>query len=107
MSADILDRDALADIRGALLIGLSSFGEIERLINAFKLSEGLPEDIRPTHPTGSSNTITEFADALRLVQLAYDSAKSGTPGKAGGLVLLAPQRGKKLESPEGDITRPA
>jgi DNA-binding MltR family transcriptional regulator len=33
-------------------------------------------------------------------------SKSGTPGKAGGLVLLAPQRGKKLESPEGDITRP-
>jgi hypothetical protein len=32
--------------------------------------------------------------------------QSGTPGKAGGLVLLAPQRGKKLESPEGDITRP-
>jgi hypothetical protein len=33
--------------------------------------------------------------------------KSGTPGRAGGLFQLAPQRGKKLESPEGDITCPA
>ena len=35
------------------------------------------------------------------------AAKSGTPGKAGGLFLLAPQRGKKWESPEGDVTHRA
>lgn len=78
MSADILDRDSLSNIRQALLIGLSSFGEIERLTDYFALmgSEDLPEGIRPTHPTGSPDTINKFADALRMVQLAYDSAKS-------------------------------
>ena len=30
------------------------------------------------------------------------SRKSRTPSKAGGLILLAPQRGKKLASPEGE-----
>ncbi len=30
--------------------------------------------------------------------------KSRTPGKAGGLILLAPQRGKIMESPKGDLT---
>ena len=28
--------------------------------------------------------------------------QSRTPSKAGGLILLAPQRGKKLASPEGE-----
>ena len=30
--------------------------------------------------------------------------ESRTPGKAGGLILLAPQRGKRMESPKGDLT---
>jgi hypothetical protein len=29
--------------------------------------------------------------------------KSRTPGKAGGLILLAPRRGQKVVSPEGDL----
>lgn len=60
-------------IREALLIGLESFGELERVIDQFQLLEscGRPasKELRPIHPTGAPDTIGVFAAALRLLEL--------------------------------------
>lgn len=63
-----LDADEVKAIRRALLIGLTSYGEIERLCNQAGIQElcgtPLPEEARPLHPTGSADTVGVFADAL-------------------------------------------
>jgi hypothetical protein len=60
----------LQDLQEALLIGLESFGEIERVIDRFELEQlcGRQPDIelRPLHPTGSPGTLGLFATALRI-----------------------------------------
>ncbi|MBL8500468.1 MAG: hypothetical protein LZF85_07980 [Nitrosomonas sp.] len=60
-------------IADALLIGLESYGEIERIDNAVSMADVstngcLPDSIRPIHPTGSADTIGVFAAALRYMQ---------------------------------------
>lgn len=64
----ILDDDDVKAIRRALIIGLDSYGEIERVlgyINATKaIGQGLPKDAIPLHPTGSDETIGAFSHAL-------------------------------------------
>lgn len=64
-----LDHDQVKEIRHALLIGLTCFGEIERLVNAREIREmggdKVPEDLRALHPTGSADTTSLFAAALR------------------------------------------
>lgn len=57
----VLDQEHVIAIRRALLIGLDSYGEIERLCN------GVGE-MRPIHPTGASDTVSEFAVALRYLE---------------------------------------
>ena len=69
-----LDADDVGMIRKALLIGLASFGEIERLEDAFDVEvevgkTPLPDALRPQHPTGSPDAIGEFATALRLLDV--------------------------------------
>ena len=63
-----LDADQVKAIRKAMLIGLASYGEIERLCNQAGLQESfgrpLPEEARPIHPTGCADTVGVFADAL-------------------------------------------
>ena len=57
-------------IRSALLIGLESFGEVERLTDRHQaLSQfGKPDDgLMPIHPTGAADTIGVFTTALRLL----------------------------------------
>lgn len=69
-------RERLEDvrrIREALLIGLESFGEVERVENVFDLHEtarrgSLPQELRPLHPTGTDATIGRFAGALRILE---------------------------------------
>jgi hypothetical protein len=69
-----LEADQVVSIRRALLVGLAAYGEIERLANVQQLKEmcrhEIPEDDRVIHPTGCSDTVGEFADALRLLELA-------------------------------------
>ena len=64
----------IAAIRRALLIGLDSYGEIERLSNHVQLmnlgKEEIPDELRPIHPTGCSDTIGEFATALRHIEIS-------------------------------------
>lgn len=59
-------------IRRALLIGLASYGEVERVTNEVGMAElgkkEIPKGIKPIHPTGCSDTVGEFADALRFLE---------------------------------------
>lgn len=63
-----LDAEQVKAIRSALIIGLSSFGEIERLCNRADIHESyeapLPEGLKPIHPTGCADTVGVFANAL-------------------------------------------
>ncbi len=75
----ILDREQVKDLRHMLLIGLASYGEIERLVNAHEVhqlvSDKLPEDLRPLHPTGAADTVSGFATALCHLESASESAQ--------------------------------
>lgn len=66
-----LEHDAVAAIRQALLIGLGSFGEIEKVRNGIELAKlgghEIPDDVIPLHPTGASDTVSLFANALRYL----------------------------------------
>lgn len=66
-----IDRQTtIVAIRRALLVGLASYGEIERLTDVAELLDELgqlPKGLMPIHPTGSANTVSEIADALRLL----------------------------------------
>ena len=68
-----LDNDQRNKIMRMLLIGLDAYGEIERLDNAVSILEicktDVPETLRPLHPTGSADTISEFATALRFLHI--------------------------------------
>ncbi len=70
----ILDVEQQKAIINALLIGLESYGEIERICDEVKGADycpnvyKFPDSIRPIHPTGANNTIGVFAAALRYMQ---------------------------------------
>ncbi|AEJ01832.1 hypothetical protein Nit79A3_2041 [Nitrosomonas sp. Is79A3] len=61
-------------IADALLIGLESYGEIERVDNALRVAEQnpnigrLPYSLKPIFPLGSDDPIGVFAAALRYMQ---------------------------------------
>ena len=63
------DRDQIERIRYALLIGLASYGELERVINWADTQKvlGCETDLKPLHPTGSADTVSVFAEALTYV----------------------------------------
>lgn len=67
-------------ILDALLIGLASYGEIERLDNACDVlrscQTALPAEMRPIHPTGSAETVSDFATAISLLHGAMRQAKA-------------------------------
>ncbi len=76
ISIDYDDRlDHIRIIRHALLIGLDSYGEIERIINAVDIRELYGKEVagnlKPKSPTAgdSGEAIGEFAQALRLLEL--------------------------------------
>ena len=66
-----VELEGIRRAREMLLVGLASFGEIERqeyyqdtreLIGQIR-----PKDERVIHPTGSNGTVSDFAEALRWV----------------------------------------
>jgi hypothetical protein len=63
-----LDNEAVKVIRHALLIGLQSFGEIERVLDHIDgitaNGDGIPKLAIPRHPTESADTVSAFASAL-------------------------------------------
>lgn len=67
--------DDVRAIRSALLIGLDSYGEIERLTNQAQIQKMLGKDVpemRPIHPTGAADTVSMFALALRTLEATSD-----------------------------------
>jgi hypothetical protein len=71
--SSVVNVDTVRCIRRALNVGLSSFGEIERLDDTYSsyelLKADIPGSLRPIHPTGANNTIGEFAEAYALLDL--------------------------------------
>lgn len=67
-----LDAEQVMAIRRAVLVGLSAYGEIERLCDAVAIAERggtkIEDGLRPLHPTASAETVSEFADALRYLE---------------------------------------
>ena len=63
-----LDRKAVEMIRHALLVGLLSYGEIERVLDRIDGVTGggigIDDSFIPRHPTGSAETTLVFATAL-------------------------------------------
>ena len=73
---DYEDRiDHIRIIRHALLIGLDSYGEIERIINAVDIrglyGKEVADDLKPKSPTAGDpgEAIGDFAWALLLLEL--------------------------------------
>lgn len=70
----LLNAEQQREINRALLIGLESFGEIERVTNAIEMTENmtsigkLPKSVHPLHPTGSADTVGMFVAAMRYMQ---------------------------------------
>ncbi len=68
----ILEEDQADLIRRALLIGLASYAEIERLEDSqasrMRCGFEVQEDVRVIHPTGSKDTLVQFAAALRSLE---------------------------------------
>ena len=54
--------------------GLDSYGEVDRIEDAYQLFQSLgrklPDELKPLHPTGAPDTIGTFATALRLLTSA-------------------------------------
>lgn len=68
-----LDAGELRAVRFAVLVGLQSFGEIERLINRAEVfADRLPDGMRPNHPTGQADTVSKFAEALAYLEQARE-----------------------------------
>jgi hypothetical protein len=71
----ILEAEAVNNIRKMLLLGLCSYGEIERLENEQEIHQlmpgfKIPERLRVRHPTESRDTTGRFAAALLDLELA-------------------------------------
>lgn len=66
-----LNEEEVTMVRRALLVGLESYGEIQRLQNAVELckmaGESVPKQMKPFDPTGSADTICDFAEALLVM----------------------------------------
>ena len=73
-----IDRYGASVIRDALLIGLASYGEIERLKNEVDVMKlcgtPAPEGLIPIDPTADPTTVSRFAEALRFLSCAEDRA---------------------------------
>ena len=72
-----IPRDAMPMIRDALLIGLASYGEIERLRDAVELRRScgsVPEDLVPILTSDDPHCMGGFVDALRILAMASDDA---------------------------------
>jgi hypothetical protein len=76
-----LNQDEVMSVRQALLIGLASYGEIHRLQNVIAIcgicGGPVPRDAKPIDPTGSPDTICDFAEALRAMEHAVPADGQG------------------------------
>ncbi|MCB2262725.1 MAG: hypothetical protein LGR52_07285 [Candidatus Thiosymbion ectosymbiont of Robbea hypermnestra] len=77
-STRTLNEETIVRIRDAWLIGRTAFGEIERLSAAQEIRAMRGKQItgqrRVIHPTGTSDVVSRFADALRALDSALAHA---------------------------------
>jgi len=66
-----LEQEARESVLRALLIGLSAFGELEKLRNVWEMqrigNRDLPDDLRPIDVSGSADEVANFAEAIRSI----------------------------------------
>jgi hypothetical protein len=66
-----LDTEQVERVREMLLIGLNAYGELMRLRDAWETREiigkPMPRELCPIDVTGHAETVSDFADALRIV----------------------------------------
>lgn len=64
-------REELNWIRDVVIIGLQSFGELEKIFSTKEVMERAgstwPKYLDVRHPTGDSETVTKFADVLKIL----------------------------------------
>lgn len=74
-----LDLEHADIILDALATGLAAYGEIERLSDVFERHQRIeseqPSELRPIHPTGASDTVSDFATAIALLHGAMRRAR--------------------------------
>jgi hypothetical protein len=69
----------LEKCRDMLLVGLASYGEVERVWYAQQQCEStIPDDLRVLDPTGNCTTTGEFAEALRYVDILMHEIRDHT-----------------------------
>lgn len=94
--------ESLEKIREMLLVGLTSYGEIERLKNAqetHKVCGGeLEEDLQVIHPTGSADTVSDFAEALINVDVVMRQIRDLAEQES-----VAPTQIEALDRPRRDL----
>ncbi len=83
---DLGNEADVRQLRKVVLIGLASFGEIERLSNQQEImtacNRSIPDQMRVIHPTGCAETVSDFANALRLLDLMEDAALAKNAAEA-------------------------
>lgn len=74
-----LQPEQAEDIREALLIGLSMYGDLLERENAVEIlrrsNEEVPESLIPLHPTGTCDVATTYSNALRAILDAERASK--------------------------------
>ncbi len=78
-----IDQSSIDAIREALVIGLTSFGEIDRLTEETKLLQAIgkpvPEQMLPMHPTACIGTVSTFSAAfMELEALEHRFCRQAT-----------------------------
>lgn len=68
-----LEEDAVAIIRRALLVGLSAYGELERLRDAAEIARmtrlEIPEGMEPIGVSIQADEVSNFAEAIRYLEV--------------------------------------
>ena len=73
MSCHQINLESIRAMRKALITGLASYGEIERLSDKWECLELVGEtpndELKPVHPTGNADTVGDFASALAYLDI--------------------------------------
>ena len=77
--------EAVADIRQALLIGLTAYGQFLERDNAYEVAslcnKPWPDEARPVDPWGMADTVSDFAGALMALHIAECAARNRARGE--------------------------
>ncbi len=76
-----IDQESIRCLRKVIITGLSSYGEVERLSDRWESLHGEGQqpsrELKPVHPTGSADTVGDFADALAYLDVFESELRAG------------------------------